>query len=173
MTPGSAAPMPGDPVVHPWCLRLPGGGARHTGAMNADDRDILAGSRAATRLPAQDLARARRFYAEQLGLEPVDERPGGLLYRCGGVDFALFQSAGASPGTFTQMGWEVDDIEAAVSELRRRGVVFEDVDLPGLRTTAGIAEIHGNYPSKGARGERAAWFRDSEGNMLGIGEPVN
>lgn len=134
---------------------------------------MLARGRVATRLPAQDLDRARRFYAEQLGLAPVDERPGGLLYRCGGTDFALFQSAGASPGTFTQMGWEVDDIETVVSQLRRRGVVFEEVDLPGFRTKNGIADIDGNYPSKNARGERAAWFRDSEGNLLGIGEPVH
>ncbi|MCX5254300.1 VOC family protein [Streptomyces canus] len=141
--------------------------------MTADDRNILARGRVATRLPAQDLDRARRFYAEQLGLEPVDERPGGLLYRCGGTDFALFQSAGASPGTFTQMGWEVDDIETVVSQLRQRGVVFEEVDLPGFRTKNGIADIDGNYPSKNARGERAAWFRDSEGNLLGIGEPVH
>ncbi|MFF1718081.1 VOC family protein [Streptomyces sviceus] len=140
--------------------------------MTADDRNILARGRVATRLPAQDLDRARRFYAEQLGLEPVDERPGGLLYRCGGTDFALFQSTGASPGTFTQMGWEVDDIETAVSRLRERGVVFEEVDVPGLRTKNGIADVDGNYPSKNARGERAAWFRDSEGNLLGIGEPV-
>jgi catechol 2,3-dioxygenase-like lactoylglutathione lyase family enzyme len=140
--------------------------------MTADDRNMLARGRVATRLPAQDLDRARRFYAEQLGLEPVDERPGGLLYRCGGTDFALFQSTGASPGTFTQMGWEVDDIETAVSRLRERGVVFEEVDVPGLRTENGIAEVAGNYPSKNARGERAAWFRDSEGNLLGVGEPV-
>ncbi|WP_406171397.1 VOC family protein [Streptomyces canus] len=141
--------------------------------MTADERNILARGRVATRLPAQDLDRARRFYAEQLGLEPVDERPGGLLYRCGGTDFALFRSAGASPGTFTQMGWEVDDIETVVSQLQRRGVVFEEVDLPGFRTENGIAGIDGNYPSKNARGERAAWFRDSEGNLLGIGEPVH
>lgn len=140
--------------------------------MTVDDRNILARGRVATRLPAQDLDRARRFYAEKLGLEPVDERPGGLLYRCGGTDFALFRSAGASPGTFTQMGWEVDDIETVVSQLRQRGVVFEEVDLPGFRTKNGIADIDGNYPSKNARGERAAWFRDSEGNLLGIGEPV-
>ncbi|EFH29083.1 conserved hypothetical protein [Streptomyces sviceus ATCC 29083] len=76
------------------------------------------------------------------------------------------------PGTFTQMGWEVDDIETAVSRLRERGVVFEGVDAPGLRTKNGIADVDGNYPSKHARGERAAWFRDSEGNLLGIGEPV-
>ncbi|WP_406729771.1 VOC family protein [Streptomyces sp. GD-15H] len=140
--------------------------------MEADGRNLLARGRVATRLPAQDLERARRFYSEKLGLEPVDERPGGLLYRCGGTEFAVFRSAGTSPGTFTQMGWQVDDIEAVVSELRRRGVVFEAVDLPGFRTEDGIAEIEGNYPSKGARGERAAWFRDSEGNLLGIGEPV-
>ncbi|MFD3610474.1 VOC family protein [Streptomyces atroolivaceus] len=141
--------------------------------MDADDRNTLAGARgAATRLPARDLERARRFYAEKLGLEPVDERPGGLLYRCGDSEFAVFRSTGASPGTFTQMVWQVDDIEAVVSELGRRGVVFETVDLPGLRTHGGIAEIEGNYPSKGAGGERGAWFRDSEGNMLGIGQAV-
>jgi catechol 2,3-dioxygenase-like lactoylglutathione lyase family enzyme len=139
----------------------------------ADDRDVLAGARVATRLPAQDLDRARRFYSEKLGLEPVDERPGGLLYRCGGADFVLFRSTGASPGTFTQMALEVSDIEAAVAELKRRGVVFEEVDVPGFRTEGGIAEIEGNYPSKGARGERGAWFHDSEGNLLGIGEPVH
>jgi catechol 2,3-dioxygenase-like lactoylglutathione lyase family enzyme len=134
---------------------------------------MLSEGRVATRLPAQDLDRARAFYSEKLGLEPVDERPGGLLYRCaGGGDFALFASAGASPGTFTQMGWEVDDIEATVAELKERGVVFEEVDLPGLRTVNGIADIEGNYPSKGATGERGAWFRDSEGNMVGIGQPV-
>ncbi|MFI6004810.1 VOC family protein [Streptomyces sp. NPDC051366] len=140
--------------------------------MSADDRNILARARVSTRLPAQDLDRARRFYAEQLGLEPVDERPGGLLYRCAGTEFVLFRSTGASPGTFTQMALEVDDIETAVSELEQRGVVFEEVDVPGFRTKDGIAEIEGNYPSKGARGERAAWFRDSEGNLLGVGEPV-
>jgi catechol 2,3-dioxygenase-like lactoylglutathione lyase family enzyme len=137
-----------------------------------DARTLLATGKVATRLPAQDLDRARRFYAEVLGLEPVDKRPGGLLYRCGGVDFVLFRSTGASPGTFTQMAWEVTDIEAVVAELRRRGVEFEDVDVSGLRTVGGIAEVEGNYPSKGYRGERGAWFHDSEGNLLAIGEPV-
>ena len=132
----------------------------------------LASGRVATRLPAQDLDRARRFYAEKLGLEPAEERPGGLLYRVGSGEFALFASAGESPGAFTQMGWEVDDIDATVAELRARGVVFEEIDVPGLRTVGGIADVTGNYPSKGGRGERAAWFRDSEGNMLGIGEPI-
>jgi catechol 2,3-dioxygenase-like lactoylglutathione lyase family enzyme len=133
---------------------------------------VLKNGRAATRIPVQDLDRARRFYAEKLGLEPSEERPGGLLYRCAGGEFALFDSAGGSPGTFTQMAWDVDDIEATVAEMKARGVVFEEVDLPGLRTVDGIAEVSGNYPSKGGKGERAAWFRDSEGNMLGIGEPI-
>jgi catechol 2,3-dioxygenase-like lactoylglutathione lyase family enzyme len=133
---------------------------------------MLSTGRTATRLPAQDLQRARRFYAEKLGLEPVDERPGGLLYRCASGEFALFESTGRPSGEHTQMGWEVDDIEATVAELRKRGVVFEDVDVPALRTVDGIAEVAGNYPSKGAVGERAAWFRDSEGNLLGIGQPI-
>jgi tRNA-Thr(GGU) m(6)t(6)A37 methyltransferase TsaA len=132
----------------------------------------LARGGVATRLPAQDLERARRFYAEKLGLEPVEERPGGLRYQCAGGEFALFESAGAPSGGHTQMGWEVDDIEATVRELRQRGVVFEEYDLPGLATNNGIAEVVGNYPSKGGVGERAAWFRDTEGNLLGIGEPM-
>jgi hypothetical protein len=57
-----------------------------------------------------------------------------------------------------------------VRELKERGVVFEEVDVPGLRTVDGIADIEGNYPSKQSSGERAGWFRDSEGNMLGVGQ---
>ena len=133
---------------------------------------MLKNGRIATRIPCQNLARAREFYADKLGLEPSEERPGGLLYRCASGEFALFQSAGASPGTFTQMGWEVDDIDATVAELSKRGVEFEEVDVPGLKTVDGIAEVAGNYPSKGGKGELAAWFRDSEGNMLGIGQAL-
>jgi catechol 2,3-dioxygenase-like lactoylglutathione lyase family enzyme len=133
---------------------------------------VLESGSVATRIPVQDLGRARAFYAEKLGLEPSDERPGGLLYRCASGEFALFESAGKPSGEHTQMGWEVEDIEAAVAELRGRGVVFEEYDLPGLETVDGIADIEGNYPSKGATGERGAWFRDSEGNLLGLGQPV-
>src|ERR687891_2777146 len=132
---------------------------------------LLRDSDVATRLPAQDLERARAFYADKLGLEPVEEREGGLRYVCAAGEFALFESAGAPSGEHTQMGWEVDDIEATVTDLRSRGVVFEEYDLPGLETVDGIADIEGNYPSKGS-GERGAWFRDSEGNMLGIGQPL-
>src|SRR5919206_1515798 len=111
---------------------------------------MLKDGKVATRIPVQDLQRARAFYAEKLGLEPSEERPGGLLYRCAGGVFALFESAGESPGTFTQMGWEVDDLAATVAELRRRGVVFEEVDVPNLKTVDGIADVAGNYPSKGS-----------------------
>jgi catechol 2,3-dioxygenase-like lactoylglutathione lyase family enzyme len=135
------------------------------------DQTMLADSEVATRLPVKDLARARRFYSEKLGLEPTEERPGGLLYRCGGGCFALFESAGAGSGTHTQMAWEVADIESTVAALRSRGVVFEEYDLPDLKTVNGIATIQGNYPSKGV-GERGAWFCDSEGNVLGLGQPV-
>jgi catechol 2,3-dioxygenase-like lactoylglutathione lyase family enzyme len=133
---------------------------------------MLQDGEVATRLPAQDLERARAFYAEKLGLEPVEERPGGLRYECRSGRFSLFESAGAASGDHTQMAWEVDDIVAVVNALRGRGVVFEDVDVPGLRTVEGIADVEGNYPSAGGVGERAAWFRDSEGNLLGIGQAV-
>ena len=133
---------------------------------------MLDNARVAARLPAHDLDRARRFYAEKLGLEPAEERPGGLLYRFRSGEFALYGSAGTAPGTFTQMGFEVEDLDVIVAELKRRGVVFEEVDVPGLKTIDGIAEVAGNYPSKGGRGERAAWFRDSEGNVLGVGQSL-
>jgi tRNA-Thr(GGU) m(6)t(6)A37 methyltransferase TsaA len=132
----------------------------------------LGRGRAATRLPAQDLDRAKRFYSEKLGLEPVEERPGGLRYQMAGGEFALFHSTGAPSGEHTQMGWEVDDLDEAVRELRERGVVFEEYDVPGLSTVDGIAEVEGNYPSKGGVGERAVWFHDSEGNLIGIGQAI-
>ena len=132
---------------------------------------MLSDGHVAPRLPAQDLERARVFYAEKLGLEPIEERPGGLRYQLAGGEFVLFESAGAPSGEHTQMAIEVEDLESTVAELRSRGVVFEEYDFPGLSTTEGIAEIEGNYPSKGS-GERGAWFRDSEGNMIGLGQPV-
>jgi catechol 2,3-dioxygenase-like lactoylglutathione lyase family enzyme len=112
-------------------------------------------------IPAQDLERARSFYADKLGLQPAEERPEGLRYTCGDGSFLLFQSSGEASGSHTQLGWDVDDIEAAVATLRENGVVFEEYDLPGFKTVDGIADI---------AGERGAWFKDSEGNLLAIGE---
>jgi catechol 2,3-dioxygenase-like lactoylglutathione lyase family enzyme len=132
---------------------------------------MLKNAKVATRLPAKDLDRARAFYSEKLGLDPAEEREGGLRYICAAGEFAIFVSLGVQSGTHTQMGWEVDDIEEAVRVLRARGINFEEYDLPGLKTVDGIAEICGNYPSMG-KGERGAWFRDSEGNLLGLGEPI-
>jgi catechol 2,3-dioxygenase-like lactoylglutathione lyase family enzyme len=134
---------------------------------------MLEHGRVAARIPVRDLQRAELFYAEKLGLEPFERRPGGLRYRCSMGEFSLFESAGAASGTHTQMAWEVDDLDAVVAELRARGVVFEDYDFPGIRTVGGIAQVAGNYPSKGGKGEKAAWFRDSEGNLLGLGQPVS
>lgn len=114
------------------------------------------------RLPAQDLDRARDWYAEKLGLEPVEEREGGLRYLCGGTEFVVFASTGAPSGTHTQMGFSVPDLELAVEGLRERGVEFD----------GDIVDIQGQYPSSGATGERATWFRDSEGNLLGLGQLV-
>jgi catechol 2,3-dioxygenase-like lactoylglutathione lyase family enzyme len=126
----------------------------------------------ATRLPVQDLDRARSFYSEKLGLEPTEERPGGLLYHCGSGTFALFVSQGRPSGSHTQMALEVADLAATVNVLRARGVVLEEYDLPGLQTVDGIAKVAGNYPSKGGIGELAAWIKDSEGNLIGLGQSL-
>jgi catechol 2,3-dioxygenase-like lactoylglutathione lyase family enzyme len=122
-----------------------------------------------TKLPVQDLDRARRFYAERLGLEPVEERDGGLRYVCGTTEFHLFLSSGTASGASTQMGFEIDDIEQAVADLRSRGVQFERFDIAGFDVHDDIVTVPDNYPSKG-RGERGAFFRDSEGNLLALGQ---
>ena len=111
-------------------------------------------------LPAADLERARRFYAEKLGLTPESELPGGLFYRCGGdTRFSVFPSQGEASGTHTQALWQVEDVESEVAALKARGVVFEEYDLPSLSTINSIATIG---PNKGA------WFKDSEGNLLSL-----
>jgi len=124
---------------------------------------VLSDKRVACALPVQDMERAKAFYKEKLELSPTQERPDGIFYECGGrTGFFLYESMGASKGDFTQMGFEVDDVEATVAELRERGVEFEQYDFPGLKTDEnGIAAIEG---------ERGAWFKDSEGNLLSVGE---
>ena len=131
--------------------------------MSFDPERPLAAARVASRLPCQDLERARRFYRDVLGLEPAEEREGGLLYHGASGSFALFASEGSASGESTQMAFEVDDLDAVVAALGARGLEFEYDE---------IVEVSGNYPSKGGRGERAVWFRDSEGNLMGIGQPV-
>ena len=124
-----------------------------------------------TKLPAGDLERARAFYRDRLGLEPVEERAGGLRYVCGPTEFHLFISSGRPSGASTQMGFEVDDIEAAVTGLRARGVRFERYDIPGFEADGDIVAPD-NYPSKGD-GELGAFFYDSEGNLLGLAQPLS
>ncbi len=118
-----------------------------------------------TTLPATDLERAKRFYAEKLGFTPETELPDvrdGLFYRCGGnTRFLVFPSQNAASGTHTQMTWMTHDIEADVATLKARGVVFEEYDTPDLKTVNGVATIG---QSKGA------WFKDSEGNLLALGQ---
>ena len=129
----------------------------------------LTSAHVVTKLPAQDLDRARRFYGDVLGLEPVEERGGGLRYLCGATEFHLFASSGAASGTSTQAGFEVDDIDAVVANLRARGLEFERFDIAGFEVQGDIVVVPNNYPSKGT-GERGAFFRDSEGNLLSIGQ---
>jgi len=131
----------------------------------------LENAHAVTKLPAQDLDRARAFYRDKLGLEPAEEREGGLRYMCGPTEFHVFLSSGAASGESTQMGFEVEHIEATVAELRERGVTFEVYDVPGFDWDGDILTVADNYPSKGP-GERGAFFRDSEGNLIGLAQPT-
>jgi catechol 2,3-dioxygenase-like lactoylglutathione lyase family enzyme len=128
-------------------------------------------SHAITKLPAQDLERARRFYSEQLGLEPVEERVGGLRYVCGATEFHVFASAGAPSGASTQMGLEVDDLAATLHELRARGVKTEHYDIPGFEVRGDVVVAPDNYPSKGTS-ELGAFFYDSEGNLIGVSQAI-
>jgi predicted enzyme related to lactoylglutathione lyase len=111
-------------------------------------------------LPATDVARARRFYEEKVGLTPREEVAGGVVYECGsGSWIFLYQSAGAGTSEASQAFWQVQDVEREVRELKSRGVTFIDYDLPGLKTVDGIATMDGT---------RGAWFKDTEGNILAL-----
>lgn len=113
-------------------------------------------------IPATDLERARRWYTEKLGLDEPREAPEGLYYDCGeGTRFLLYRASGPASGQHTQGGWVVADIDQVVADLKSRGVVFEEYDLPGLKTVDSIADLGG---------ERGAWFKDSEGNTLTVGQ---
>lgn len=112
-------------------------------------------------LPAQDIERAKAFYADKLGLKPKEESEQEAIYMVGDSMFSVFPSFGEPSGEHTQMGIMVEDIEATVKSLRDNGVVFEEYDLPGLKTVGGIAELQDEW---------AAWFKDSEGNVLAVGQ---
>ncbi len=115
-------------------------------------------------VPARDMERATAWYADKLGLKPTEAAEVGAFYGIGSGRFLLYPSQSAGTNQATAMSFEVDDVESAVAELKTNGVVFEDYDIPGVETKNNIAtfEAEGRLVS-------AAWFKDSEGNILSVG----
>ena len=121
---------------------------------------MLTERRVHTTLPASDMARARAWYAEKLGFEPMLDLPSGMMYEAAeGTRFVLFPSPNAGQAPQTCMGFATSDIEGDVRDLKAKGVTFEEYDTPNFTTVDSIAT---------AGPTRSAWFRDSEGNILGI-----
>ncbi|ASD21266.1 MULTISPECIES: VOC family protein [Cryobacterium] len=115
-------------------------------------------------LPARDIKRARSFYTDKLGLEPTDVREGEMRFRTpSGGSVLVYETENAGTAKNTALIWMADDVDAEVARLREAGVVFEEYDLPGLKTENGIATTDQ---------ERAAWFKDSEGNILCVAQEV-
>ena len=116
-------------------------------------------------IPVADVGRARRFYEGTLGLVPREEFAGGVIYECGrGTTVFMYPSTGAGTSKASCAFWTVDDVEAEVAELKGRGVVFEEYDTPGIKTTNSIAT---------AGGAKTAWFKDSEGNILAVSQRIS
>jgi predicted enzyme related to lactoylglutathione lyase len=114
-------------------------------------------------LPAKDINRAKEFYRDKLGIEPSESmEEDSATYRCGqGTGFLIYQTENAGTAKNTQMAWETDNLEREMEELRGRGVVFEEYDLPGLKTENGVVT---------AAWGKGAWFLDSEGNIINISQ---
>src|SRR5437763_15303400 len=111
-------------------------------------------------IPAKDVGRARRFYEQKLGLKPGTEVEGGVTYQfADGTACFLYPTPNAGTSKASQAFWRVDDVEREVAELKGRGVKFEEYQTPDAKTDHGIAT---------AGGAKAAWFKDSEGNVLAI-----
>jgi catechol 2,3-dioxygenase-like lactoylglutathione lyase family enzyme len=116
-------------------------------------------------LPASDIDRARSFYEDTLGFQADNETAEGVSYRAGdGNGFLVFPSSGKPSGSHTQLTFRVDDLEREMRELKERGVRFEAVDMEGYDPETSIVRM-GTF--------RGAWFRDSEGNLIAVGEGVN
>ena len=121
--------------------------------------------RVGTALPAQDIKRARQFYEQKLGLKPFDEAPdGSATYMVGETGFMVFPSMGKASGDHTQMAIDVDDFDEAIRELKRAGVKLEEYDFPNFKTHDGVMDL--------PDGGRGAWFKDTEGNLIGVGTLV-
>ena len=115
-------------------------------------------------LPVRDIARARDFYERALALPPGEERLDGKVdYHCGGTEIALFPKPEGTKAEHTALSFRVEDIRSSISELEGRGVVFADYDLPGFRTVDHVCVLGS---------EKAAWFNDSEGNILCLHEDM-
>lgn len=112
-------------------------------------------------IPAKDLSGTRKFYEEVLGLKVFREDPAGITYQAGDSALFLYPTEYAGTAQHTLGGFRVSDIESAVADLRAKGVTFEEYDMPGLKTVNGIAELGG---------EKGAWFKDPEGNILSLSE---
>jgi catechol 2,3-dioxygenase-like lactoylglutathione lyase family enzyme len=125
---------------------------------------VLAGATFRPSLAAGDLARARRWYAEKLELVPELERRGELIYRVGRSTFSIFLSLDAGTAKNTVAAWNVADLRAEMARFRARGVVFEDYDFDDLKTIDGVAA--------NADGALDAYFIDSEGNTIVLGQPA-
>jgi len=120
---------------------------------------MLKDSSVTANIPAADLGRAREFYADKLGLTPSGENPGGLVYTTGGgTMFFLYETEFAGQAGHTIAQLHVADVPAEVAELASRGVSFEHYDMPGVSWDGDVASMEGMG--------RAAWFKDSEGNIL-------
>lgn len=125
---------------------------------------MLSESSVTTMLPVKDMDRARAFYERSLGLKPAGFRPDGkFVYVVGGTTIALFPKPEGTKAEHTAISFRVPDIAASIDELKRAGVVFEDYDFPGLTTVNHVCVL-------GA--EKAAWFKDTEGNFLCLHEDI-
>ena len=121
---------------------------------------MLSDARYEAALRCSDLERAKSFYADKLGLTPASDQSAGAFYEGrGGTRFILFPSSGSASGSHSQMGFMVADIDAEVRDLKQRGVQFAQYDFSGFDKSTSIADVGG---------VRAAWFKDSEGNLLGL-----
>jgi predicted enzyme related to lactoylglutathione lyase len=110
-------------------------------------------------IPARDMARARQFYEEKLGFTATEEIAGGVVYECGqGTACFLYSTPNAGTSRASQAFWDVSDVEAEVAELKARGIALEKYDMPG-------ADANGIVTAGGAK---AAWFKDSEGNIMAV-----
>jgi catechol 2,3-dioxygenase-like lactoylglutathione lyase family enzyme len=126
---------------------------------------MLKNARIVPYIPVADVARARQFYEEKIGLALKEQYAGVVIYECGGGSWVfMYPSAGAGTSRASTAFWAVDDVAAEVAELKSRGVVFEEYDMPGIKTVNGIAS---------AGGAKTAWFKDSEGNILAISQRMS